>query len=833
MELLSATQEISLSLWAGNKATRLAELSEAGFNVPPFFVLLASECRNNPADILGACGALEKALRKLGGDSYAVRSSSIEEDSAQNSFAGQFDSFLNVEPADVRAQVRAVLQSNESPHLNTYKSLQGVRQELATPAVIVQKMIAADYAGVAFALDPVTGDRNTITVAAVRGLGNRLVSGAEQGDTWRLDARGKVIKQEVMESAKKSVLSRQQLKKVLRLVLDVSEYVGKPQDIEWAMQGGRLFLLQSRDITATPKWSVGAEQFGLWDNSNIVESYGGVTTPLTFSVARTAYREAYRHYCKVVGVSTAAIKANERAFDEMIGLIRGRVYYNLLNWYRLLMLTPGFKFNSKFMEQMMGVTQGLPEGVLPKHGEQNRFAAIRAYIGMANVSTRMLWHLIWHGRSVVKFHERLNIALQDVPLATKNTEALLAEFDRLQNEVIPHWDTPLLNDMYCMIFHGALRAVTTRWLPADCSDLHNALVSGEAGIISLEPIQLMQKMAALVAVTPGLAKLMQEGKRIDVERAIASSPGLFELYSNYLDRFGDRCVDELKLESATLQEDSLPLLRAIGRMATDSPNRPKGIVNQRKVAEDRLASEFAGRPIKRLVYGWLLGLARARVRDRENMRFERTRVYGRVRQIFLELGERLQSLGAIIACDHIFYLDVAEIRGYIRGNGTVPDIRKLVSLRRSEFRTFNAEASPPRRFITQGPVQLQSSIRIIPSVDASSDENVRKGQPCSAGIVRGPITIVKDPRTARINKGAIIVAERTDPGWVTIFPLVSGLIMERGSLLSHSAIVARELAIPAVVGVDGACDWLRNGDIVELDGATGSIRRVACREEAA
>ena len=124
-------------------------------------------------------------------------------------------------------------------------------------------------------------------------------------------------------------------------------------------------------------------------------------------------------------------------------------------------------------------------------------------------------------------------------------------------------------------------------------------------------------------------------------------------------------------------------------------------------------------------------------------------------------------------------------------------------------------------------------MRTIESDSPDESENVRKGQACSPGVVRGPVRVVTDPRNATIKSGDILVAERTDPGWVTIFPLVKGVIMERGSLLSHSAIVARELGLPAVVGVEDACRWLQDGDWVELNGTSGHIRRIDSTECAA
>jgi pyruvate,water dikinase len=156
----------------------------------------------------------------------------------------------------------------------------------------------------------------------------------------------------------------------------------------------------------------------------------------------------------------------------------------------------------------------------------------------------------------------------------------------------------------------------------------------------------------------------------------------------------------------------------------------------------------------------------------------------------------------------------------------------LVERRRAEFQGYRDEHDLPRRFITCGPPQLESSMQLPALPDVSSAES-QKGQACSPGIVRGPVRIVRDPRNTDFRSGEILVAERTDPGWVTIFPLVKGMIMERGSLLSHSAIVARELSIPAVVGVDDACRWLVDGDWVELDGSSGLIRKLRQADVAA
>src|SRR5207247_2633551 len=160
--------------------------------------------------------------------------------------------------------------------------------------------------------------------------------------------------------ARRPSLADREVTAVASLVRRCGEAFGRPQDIEWAMADARLWLLQSRSITSLGQVADPAGVVNIWDNSNIAESYSGVTTPLTFSFARRAYEGVYREFCRMMGVPAARVAANDLSFRRMLGLVRGRVYYNLLNWYRLLALLPGFTVNRHFMEQMMGVKEGLP-----------------------------------------------------------------------------------------------------------------------------------------------------------------------------------------------------------------------------------------------------------------------------------------------------------------------------------------------------------------------------------------------------------------------------------------------------------------------------------------
>jgi pyruvate,water dikinase len=214
------------------------------------------------------------------------------------------------------------------------------------------------------------------------------------------------------------------------------------------------------------------------------------------------------------------------------------------------------------------------------------------------------------------------------------------------------------------------------------------------------------------------------------------------------------------------------------------------------------------------------------VRDRENLRFERTRVFGRVRRIFVEIGKRLWAVDALDSPRDIFWLELDEILGFIEGTTTCANLKGLAALRKAEFERYRSGAAPDRRFETRGIVHHGHLYRSANAAAVIECGEERSATGCCPGTVRGRARVIRSPENAEIHPGEILVAERTDPGWVMLFASAAGLVIEHGSLLSHAAIVARELGIPAVIGVSGACQWLADGDSVEIDGASGVVRRL-------
>jgi pyruvate,water dikinase len=303
-----------------------------------------------------------------------------------------------------------------------------------------------------------------------------------------------------------------------------------------------------------------------------------------------------------------------------------------------------------------------------------------------------------------------------------------------------------------------------------------------------------------------------------------------------VEEFGDRCLDELKLESATLHDDPTTLLRSIGHLAQrgpePAPSSPGGAeAGLRREAESRVAVALRGHPLRRLIFRWVLGQTRARVRDRENLRFERTRLFGRVRRVFVALGRELHARGLLATPADVFYLELDELLGYGEGTSTTADLKGLVAVRRAEFAKYHETEPPADRFETRGLVHHGQSYQPPTASAAAADPAAEsteewRGIGCCPGIVRGPVRVVRDPRQALLKPGEILVAERTDPGWIVLFASAAGLLVERGSLLSHSAIVSREMGIPSIVSLPGLTRRLHDGDEVELNGATGWVRRL-------
>jgi pyruvate,water dikinase len=432
-------------------------------------------------------------------------------------------------------------------------------------------MIDANVSGVAFSVDPVSGRRGLAVVSAVHGIGTALVGGEGDADVYEVDRTGRIERQTIAhkelrlgfdagaeegvsaqtvkaDEMDQPALSTTQAAAVAALARRAAVEFGQPQDIEWAIEDGSLYLLQSRPITTLRNRPDPDGALNIWDNSNIAESYNGVTSPLTFSFARSVYEGVYRQFCRILRVPQRKIETNDLTFRCMLGLIQGRIYYNLLNWYRVLALLPGFTVNRRLMEQVMGVRESLPDEIvaeLDKATAQQCFADIFSLAGMI---LALIGNLLTLDGQVERFYARLRQALQepDPSLAEMRLDKLMAHYSALGAKLLTHWDAPLVNDFFAMIFHGTLRKLIQKWCGDTNGMLANNAIRGQGGMISAEPAARVSEMASIAANDAGLTEALCQAPLQEILRAVRAHSEFRAKYEDYLAKFGDRCMEELR-----------------------------------------------------------------------------------------------------------------------------------------------------------------------------------------------------------------------------------------------------------------------------------------------
>jgi len=843
----------------GGKARSLARLRElttaGGFAVPRFLVLTTEAYARQDPELRQAVGQACVAVG-WGAAALAVRSSAVVEDSASRSYAGLFESVLGVAFApgaddDLWEAIQTVWRSASAPRTQIYGAPEGP----PAIAVVIQEMVEPLVSGVAFSIDPVSGREDVAIVSAVYGLGQGLVSGELDADSHWVTLQGEVTTrvarkeralrgtagggtawQAVAEAeATRAALSDDEARRIASCARFLADRLEGPQDIEWALVGDapdrQLVLLQSRPITrlAPPKASAPRH---VWDNSNIVESYPGVTSRLTFSFAQSVYEEVYRQFCRLLGVPERTLEEFRPVFARMLGHVRGRVYYDLLNWYRMLALLPGYRLNREFMERMMGVREKLENAPAPPASGSRAADAAR----LAGTAVRIVAEDVRLAWRVPRFLRRVDgvlAAVEDADLGTWSAAETVACYRRLERELLFNWRIPIMNDFSAMIWFGVLCRLVERWLPELPPSVVNDLLCGETGIRSTEPARRVMRLARAVREDPRLVELLQEGDsetrwaRLQADPAQARFVGEVRAY---LHEFGDRCIEELKLETIPPRADPARFLDVIaGYERASLFDAEAGREREKAVRASAEREVLARLPWwRRLVFRTVLSRARRRVRDRENLRFERTRVFGAVRRIFVRLGQVMAERGALDAPRDVFSFSVAEVFAFFGGELAADEARTRSHGRRAQFAGFEREPAPPSRFESDD--ETPPAPLTAPAGPARNGDLAGLG--CCPGIVRGPVRVVRDPARPGELSGHILVAERTDPGWTLLFPLASGLLVERGSLLSHSAIVAREIGLPCIVGVQGLIETLVDGEFVEMDGARGTVVRLGRRAEA-
>jgi pyruvate,water dikinase len=759
--------------------------------------------------------AVLSAWREPGGErSFAVRSSATVEDAAGMSFAGQFESILNVHGADALLDaIKTCWLSLFSERALIYLARQRVPAEKVKMAVLVQEMVDASHAGVVFTADPLTGTTDRFVVECVSGLGEGLVQGTVQPERMVVEKRtGRVL-----ASPENELLSSATLENLCDLARRTENLFGSPQDIEWAQRDGEVFLLQSRPITIKAPartW----EDRQVWTNVNTGEVMPDVMTPMTWSMMQSLLG--------VVGSIFRLVGADIRRGSLVGGLVAGRLYFNANT---VLAAVKPFSFllkgTSDFFEMVGGVSvEAYRQGPLAIASEDLPNLGFRWPKYILSLP-RIFYDLITHlsrrrGRAWLDRFTKQTDELDRLDLGAISTPELARLCGQYIREVFKDADV-----LYLMTQGAALPV----FLKA-CRDW-----LGEPGLA----LRLFAALGGLPVAEAGLALwrlAVLAHADSDTEAAVSSENSWPEVrarlgraehgrkflaaWDAFMTEHGHHCRGEFELSNARWFETPDYILGLV-RGYLRSLGQSDPLENQRRLAEERerLSVECRARlkhPIKRWIFSHSLRRTQELTVFREQLKNLGIRRFAFVRRVLLVLGQRLHEQGSLSGRNDIFFLDVSELELVATGGASF-DWRGRIESRRQEYEK-NLKFNPPR--IVNGRFDPNAPVWPV----ANADVKFLEGIPVSPGIVTGSARVIlRADEHEQVLSGEILIAPFTDPAWSPYFITAAGVIMEQGGILSHGSIVAREYGLPAVTNIASATRVIRTGDLVQVDGNRGCI----------
>ncbi len=779
----------------GSKIENLKIMQNAGLPVPEFetfpfdelvpskHLIEASLLESEGKSAKEKSSILKAAVRKsvvisrnpvLKGELFSVRSSSCVEDSAENSFAGQFDTFLNVERKDIPERIIDCVCSLYNENVLDYMEKAGLDIGQLQMNVIVQRMVNADVSGILFTANP-QGILNESVIVAGRGLGENVVSDRIDTTSYYYSLTDDIY----YYDGKENLLSDEMVRELILTSKKICGFIGEYTDIEFAIENDELFILQARPIT-----TVSAEHPLLFDNSNIVESYPGLSLPLTVSFVEMVYAGVFKDAARRLLKNEKELRKHYNILENTVGTSNGRLYYNLNSWYSAIKFLPFSKKIIPVWQELVGV----------KYKDYDDSANKINLIVKGSVYFNTLWELINAPKNMKKLSDRFEEIKEYVYRRFKedmNEKEILELFDKIQDQLLSCWGVTLINDTYAFIFTGMLKSRLKKKFK-NHKEIANAFISGISNIESMKPVKEMIRIA-----------LNKDKMTLDEYCRCAEE---------YIDVYGDRCLEELKLETETFRTNPEMFDNKILEFAEDREKLEPLLYEQKQktldIGNDRITKFLSKR--------CMLGIG-----NREIQRMNRSRIFGMVREAVLRLGEIYVKKGYLETKRDVFYLTLDELRSLA---DTPCDMKETVFGRKKKYEMF--EMLPAySRIVFSGDAFDKNHRNInMTSVYTGKDEMV--GVPCSNGVVEGEAYVVTDVKKATSVKNKILITKMTDPGWVFLLAEAKGVVSEKGSLLSHTAIISRELGIPAVVGIDNLLSTVKSGDIVRLDGASGVVKIV-------
>ena len=785
----------------------------------------------------------------LGNAELIVRSSAVGEDSAEASFAGQLDSHLHVRtPEQLERALAACWASYWSRRALAYQLSRGI--SLRGMGVVVQRLIDSRIAGVLFTRGPAGTPRDEMLAEYCYGQGEALVSGRINPGRFTLsrgDFRCRHLatpEQEVGDAA--GLLDTARLTQLARQGLLLEEKFGGPQDIEWTLDGdGQLYFVQSRPITtrSEPARPPAAEAgpATLWSNANINENFPGPVTPLLYSVAAEGYRCYFRNLALAFGVSERRIESVDSELRHIIGAHGARLYYNLTHIHAAIRAVPFGDVLARYFDDFVGAPESpdapgsVPEESRLTHARELLVIFFRTSRLYASIEERIQEF----ERTVDAFCARAHPRL----LPDKSLSALREDLRGFLDIRFNRWTYASLADVAAMVCYGLLRQMLHHEFPApEQAALHNTLLKGLSDLVSSAPVDALWSLSRRIREDDRLRALFSTYKGAALLQRIRGGdfPAFHAELEDFLERYGFRGSGELMLTVPSFQEDPTGLLEIlagyVGLEGASPAERLRSQTEEREAITARIREELRRRPLapflplldRGRLFELLLAWTQKAVGLRERARMKQSLLYTRLRRIALAIGQKLVGRGELRAVEDIFFLTYPEIDMLLSGTAMFGGgTQALVDLRRAQHQALS-QLHPPDTFTLREGESLSSLLSAEPApslLEPGEAGAPLEGTGTCGGKVTARGTVMQDLSDAHhLTAGDILVTRQTDPGWAPVFFLIKGLVMERGGMLSHGSILAREFGLPSVVGVKDATRRIRQGQTLSVDGDLGHVR---------
>ena len=797
----------------GGKANNLAILYQNGFNVPNGFVITSNTLEsikiketeyteikkwvtNNQSlfdTIIQEAWLFSKKLF-VKNTTLAIRSSVNLEDGNKHSFAGQFTSVLEIQNYDTfkKAFITCLLSKYNAEPIAYCKS-NAINPEDLKLNIIVQEMVQADFSGVCFSVNPITGNEKEMLIDFVDGLGEQLVQGQITPSSYKVNwFEDKIIEKKI---EKNMLLSEELAFSIVEQSLQIQQFYGLAQDIEWAIKEGVLYILQARPLT-----TIQFETKYDWTNADLKD--GGIsseiTTPFMYKLYETAFETTMYPYLKSVKIHPP--NNPDKWFTQFMLFS----YWNISATKEGVKKIPGF-IEKDFDEDLGIEARYNGKGHITKislksiiEGVQILFSinkAIKNTIKNAKESLQIL------DNSILK-NKNINWATLSDAAFISNAKTLITE-DYLKVEGA-YFEVIYNNSNYTTLFKELLTKKNKK------GTLHYLkLITGLQNLTHLQPSFAIWRLSRVI-------RKNEEAFDFYIKKTSAQIGKLFLSKEDFplrdelvaiITKYGFHSEKELNILTPNWRENPTQLLGTLKNFLTKEDN--ESIIDQNKKQKIVFEEEYQKIKSKKLrkevlKHRYLLWL-------REEYRDRSTQMYDVIRNVYVIAGKRLVDRGVLKDVSDVFFVHPNAVENLFNKDPKQLDVLKKNKIIYSSFRNF----VPPNEIWS---TQWEGKQNNIESTDAL------KGIACSYGIIEAEVFIAKTTKDAdTMPEGKILVTQFTDPAWTVYFSKIKGLITETGGILSHGAIISREYGIPAVLGVSNSTNKLKTGDMVRLNGSNGII----------